>query len=899
MLLDYMVYSKAEGILAFSSSFKHEQAAIWRKLVSIDPMQAALFHDEDIDKSYAVGIFKGAAQDFILAKAYNYTENNPLYQYIQLPADLLTAAAGNIRYLIEMTEKPLPVTVQAEPLEPLHVGKPTPLSKRLTLLMDAPVAEFETLLWLLGAALDDKPLLICGFATDIEMRLRLIETLMVLLPPAARPMLTFCTHVENPAQMRVRIIFSENIPADFNGWVWSDGRDLDERAQVPYVDFLWERWQRDHDIEALSAELDHIDQDALLVQAETGEGDLIMATLERHLLNKKVLKGDEVSIAQLKAVLVAAELPLDKLHLRYTQRLLGYCLHEHDVESVEILGRCMAADAVVRQTIYDGLNALINDEPDAVYFFLRTLMGENATPELVPMLHTAARLSLKVAISDGDNETLMTWFRLIAREPGTYDLGHILREGIIAAQPRTHDDGELGRRLLQFAARRAPDMVDTLLDDGQFMDMLEAPLGPVLHDYALDDIDTALEISKEIALVIFGRAVQALPEDERAIAVFSDSRISQLWGLYRAGQFGYMPPHYQPDYLIDVMINQHMPLFSTTAVIRMLTEVLESVKDEEYRLFRHTSTQLSDKTLLAQFLVQIAKSVPPERVIMLTGYLVEDRTMTHQQAVDLYLQTVAAYAWQIDHYPFVEQAARLIHKHADLTVSIDVLWQMLQMTADARIESTGKVISRRVLGYIATLKDEKELTDALLRLEQMLQWSASLRGYILNWGREFIHKQPLARLQQLDKALDGKKALSDIRAAVQTTVAMRKMFGRTSLDSFSEAVATAYTLLQAFSDSFDPVSKQTLRFDPFSVRAEVDALQSQLTPEEQSVLAKNLKELAQLVIMMSEQRSKSSLMRREEEIDRQLLAGEQQPQSAIDTMKWLSGYLNGNQDDDE
>ena len=49
------------------------------------------------------------------------------------------------------------------------------------------------------------------------------------------------------------------------------------------------------------------------------------------------------------------------------------------------------------------------------------------------------------------------------------------------------------------------------------------------------------------------------------------------------------------------------------------------------------------------------------------------------------------------------------------------------------------------------------------------------------------------------------------------------------------------------------------------------------------------------IIVMAERRSKSGLMRREDNIERGLLSGEQSPHSAIDTMKWLSGFLDAAQ----
>jgi hypothetical protein len=50
---------------------------------------------------------------------------------------------------------------------------------------------------------------------------------------------------------------------------------------------------------------------------------------------------------------------------------------------------------------------------------------------------------------------------------------------------------------------------------------------------------------------------------------------------------------------------------------------------------------------------------------------------------------------------------------------------------------------------------------------------------------------------------------------------------------------------------------------------------------------------------MADNRSKASLIRRGDDVDRQLMSGEQQPHSAVDALKWLAGYLGGTQDKPE
>ena len=105
--------------------------------------------------------------------------------------------------------------------------------------------------------------------------------------------------------------------------------------------------------------------------------------------------------------------------------------------------------------------------------------------------------------------------------------------------------------------------------------------------------------------------------------------------------------------------------------------------------------------------------------------------------------------------------------------------------------------------------------------------------------------------------------------------------------------------MQGLAESFDPSPKRQVSFDPATIRLEMDSRSEELSPHELKILASNFKELAQLISMMGDNRSKATLMRRGDDVDRQLMAGEQQPHSALDALKWIAGYLSGTQEKDD
>jgi hypothetical protein len=512
------------------------------------------------------------------------------------------------------------------------------------------------------------------------------------------------------------------------------------------------------------------------------------------------------------------------------------------------------------------------------------------------LLHAAATVALQVAVMDGDNETIISWLNLIAREPAGYQLQEILTEGIITAQSRAHEDGELGAKLLIFVARRANQFIDDLLSDSLFIAQLDAPLGPAFREYDPDAVAEVFRQGREITLILLSQAAKAAPTNEAAAAVFTPEIVEVIWEFYQKGPFANLPDDFQPAAIIDQLTDQENTWLGEDSFVVFTMFVLVSGNNH---LLHKIDKQLRSRGQVTSVLQAALEEsgLPAAELVETIRRLNDEDVVTSQQAADLHLRLIAYRGWEQDQMPMVEQVARLLQQDPSITLSADMLWRMLRLAADNQTELVARVVTRRLVVYAAGYDDENALIDTLKRLQDQLRWSNSTRTYVMNWWRGFMIDQPLSRLQQIDRTLEGRKSLDEARSIVRTTIGIRKIFGKRSLEDFAAAVGTSFSILQAFSDSFDPQGKQSgIRFDQSTVRAEIEAQMRELTPDLRKVLAKNLKELAQLIISMAEHRSKANLIRREEDIERQLLSGEQQPQSAIDTLKWLSGYLDGLQD---
>lgn len=901
--LDHIIYGKAAAdapvvAMAMSGTLTAEDAAVWQGIVAVEPFM-------DQDDSVAAGVFSGSNKDLILARAWRQNggiESN-LYQLIRLPRTVYQMMGGNVSTLITELAPVATPSDDNTPLEPLRVPPvPTWTTDKRTLLFNRMVEDYSDgsmtpLFMMLGAALHERRLLIRNYPANLSKRLDLIQTLLLLLPSPARAEMTFSTNIAGSGvTTRALVVFSD-ADLDTDRWVadFNALHTLDDDALLsPYVRGLTMLWQ--DDVSAFVGALRGMELLSVRLMDDKNLSDGLSAIANRIRLDTQVAAGEEIPISALKSVMTGVEPHTEDLQKGYAEQLLSAALRERDVESVNILQSLMHRNATVDTLIVDHLQKLLVDEPDAVYFFLRTYLAEDVDERMLPLLQSAAIVSLQVVLTDGDVEMIMTWLKLIAREPASFQLGEALRDGILSAQALTYSDGVLGRRMLSFTARRAPDVLDILLDDNDLIAALEAPVGPALRNFDPDAVVATVESGKELALILYAWALKEAADRPEAAAVFDPDQIETLWSLSLEEDFSTLSDTYQPHRIIDTLIATSGSWIAPASVTVLIKRA--AMDDNRAQLVRICTLLTAAEDRKSHILAAMrASALPPSHVLTTTKYLLDQEVINGQSYVDVLIGLAGDASWtQEQSLPYIEQVSRVLNQNQLLVVSFDLLQRMMSVVSEARSEVAVRTLLRRLLMALQAMDDETQLFEQLIAVNKQLSWSTTARTQILTWWRGYARTQSLTRLQQLEKLLDGRKGLESLRSVVRTAIAMRKMMGKRSLEEFADAISMAYTILQSFADSFD-VSRQTLAFDQPTVRAEFEARETELTPDERSVLAKNLKELADLITEMADNRSKATLIRREEDIERQLLAGDQEPHSAIDTMRWLSGYLSGMQSD--
>jgi hypothetical protein len=464
----------------------------------------------------------------------------------------------------------------------------------------------------------------------------------------------------------------------------------------------------------------------------------------------------------------------------------------------------------------------------------------------------------------------------------------VLHEAILSARTRAREDGELGRQLILFAAKRDPAALDSLLADEDVVAILPDNSGRLLREYEGDPLALLQKRGVEIFLVALARAARV-----GVGTLFTPLIIAQLWSLYRDGATAGLPAAWQPENILHELIARS-PDLTDEAVEALLTLIVADHRDDWFHAAAHAVIERPTLVpLLATALQRSQRSASD--ILDLIGKAAADGELTPQQALNIYIMLVSLWEWPKSALPVIGQIARMLKQQPGLTITADALWRLLDTAAEAKAEPVARAAARRLTSAIELVEDESQLADDLLRLWSQVQWSSSARQLVTDWWRDFIRSRHLTQLQRLDKTLEGRRVLEDLRAVIQTALAFRRMLGHRSLKEFAEAVNAAYTVLDDLAESFEGSAKRPVSLDQETLRAELDARENELSPHERQVLSNNLKELAQLIGRMGDSRSKANLMRRGDELDRDLMSGEQTPHSTVDAMKWLAGYWSGAQ----
>lgn len=882
------------AILGSSEALDPEQVAALMGHVPLAPIL-----NDDVEQSRAIALVTVPeeplylfAQTRLLSEAHRL----PITQVILVPEESLNLLGGDVQPLIGLIDQPLDTTtIRTTPLAPLPMPTPVTWSMDKGVALVHPILEenadddFTLLAGVLGAALGGRAI-VRNFPANWQQRLRLVRGCMALLPLPARRVLTFTTGVADWNGTLPRVVFSEEAaPADALVIDWAEHRVPEEALDSAYITHLRSLWTGD--VVALVEAVRTLDTLAsyLMVDQTLDEG--LQTVTIRHQRDMAIQEDRALDTDTIFSVLTGEFPPQGALRVRYVERLLEQSLAERNTDAAEFIAQELDQDPELSDHVQAIFEQALDSQPDAIYVFVRTRLSEGIEPRWLDLLHRAAERSLDVAISSGDPGTLQSWLRLISREPLRYELADVLKDGLLAARSRAVDSPELAEELLTISVRRQPDALPDLLNDHDVIEALPDHLQQVLYSFDVQAIDALGNDQREIFLLALTLAIhQGQP-------CISPTAVRNLWEILKQQNNNTLPPEYRPANIIQDLAQDDTCLLPGA----METLLMLMLNDEKDSLFGEVARGLAAQghltASLAPALEQSGRS--PGDILEIVSGLAANEVLTPQGSVDVYSALLSDREWEEAWIKLVEQLARTLYQYPETETSPNILWKILEQASELKNEQMARMAQRRLLSEISEMVAEHQIVESIIRLRKAVSWNAAARAALIRWWREYAHNAPLNQLQKVERAMEGRRPLEEMRSIAQTAVAVRRIIGQRDMVQFAEDVNVAFTLLQAFSEAFDPGGRASMGVDALTIRNELEAHADELPRDSQQVLATNLKELAQLITTLADNRSKPSIMRNDTTVERLLARGEQQPQSAIDVLRWLSGYFGGLQRDED
>ena len=416
-------------------------------------------------------------------------------------------------------------------------------ARRLQRLLDLFKAEgFESLLSLLAAVIDQRQLLISGFPSDFRMRLAFISAIQALLPGRLASCVTFASHTPIKCQSKPQIMFvadtdrDDGVDAEDDKALrldWRQPRIISEAADHPFLDVLRLLWSGD--VAALAADIQRMAVGGFTAARPADLPDQLRQLAERFWVDHHVQSGEDVATEVLIAILESAEAPSKNLRRLYIEQLLQNALNNRDADAGRWVSEALDKDPELSQALFSRFDELLDEQPDAVYVFIRNRFIHLGVDEAwLPQLQRAAQKSLEVAIQEGDVGTLAGWLELIAHEPLAYQLQEILRESVLAAAERAYSDGELGIQLILIAARRVPDIVDDLYNDEALIAALDDNVRAALRSASAENLDALIDEKAEFFLLALFHGVNT--SDQLLVTAASTRKLLALASAKRRAQ---------------------------------------------------------------------------------------------------------------------------------------------------------------------------------------------------------------------------------------------------------------------------------------------------------------------------------------------------------------------------
>ena len=892
-------------LVAYSPGVAVGQWKECRRLTAIAPIGDA---EASGPESLAIGFFRGESVDHILVHvqrnwAADGISNPPTVHYILLPTVAAEALTNNLQALRERLDEPMPAfAVLDNQQRPFNVAAPSPRKPKeriaaLTALLETCGNDARTVRGLLAAITLAQPIAVINSPPSIDARLAFIEGLLSLLPPPARPGVTFVTNTDRSegCPALVKFLAGGSPAADDQVFDWGAARLLTEPPKSAYSAFAVGQMQLNpvallKQFDGLSAITRHRLQrepfpDALAAVARRAVMDIALAegqALDRDAVIDLLQNDPTLEDAQrvdYAVYLLRLALSLDEPK---TADALVPLIETNSALAIAVLKEFdLAAQGAQAVATYRLLNRWLSQGLD---------MGE-AWPRVLSRIALAYAREL---VQSQSHQAVAALLEELIQAPVALD-PTLARQMLRSALPLARNDERLARAILRLAAQHleAADF-DALLADAALIAQFPRPvqealayLGPtpppvrapkgLLEGAALSlgpHGDVVLARFAERA-VVAGRhelvdvpALEVLRELARSRRALQFVQVLQhtIWALARSKALSALPDP-GPFLMAQILLLLDLPDDFAQLLLLFQFVVFGGQRRDEFR------AMVVD--LLAQTPLEAGQAMRTLHAMASTAEPVD-----HAARVLAYRTVLQAHNWDPDIRPAVGRLLDELGERPELVLVLGYPFMADLLRHVATHKHKANTLRVAGLLFASLSEDVAEVAPVLRKVWPVFVQEDDLHEAALEWLRGYARRLPVEQAARLTRVFSGDRTARE-REAVATSLALRPLFDARDFAALTEDVRLTADLLSDLLITFE-LNKPP---GPITLSREIDSRSGSLSHDEVRTLARQALALAHYLEEIGHPRRRGDTAA--------LIANAVAPRSALDLLRWLGGYFAG------
>jgi hypothetical protein len=469
--------------------------------ISDDFIQLALETAKIPAKPDTIGISWGIlrtkrGQPMVLARAEKGDAEQIIYQFIELPTDVLRELAGNLKALLPYVSKALPIyEMLGDPLQAIDLGDVTQTTdEQVDSLLDLLSYAHNNTRYiqpLIEAVISSKPLVITNAPDSTEERIGFIQGLLTLLPSSTRFGVTFLLHNTPDSDFSAQIMFMDTVPTELPviEYNWESGQISSKETQSEYSRFITSQMRLDPAMV--------IRETAKLTPTagwRFNSGDTLEEALDyashRAKLDQSISSGMPVEVFAIATVLAHDPTLDDEQRLMYSRHLINFSLALRDLSHVDAITTTMNTHKEFENEVYQYMFQALEDGQNTIIFetLVRWLHDPFSPqgPKWTQMLSRAALAELGSLIASQDIEAISDYLDDI-QKLGTQSQSIVTRV-IEQILPLASQSPELPPKLMFIAITLLGDeKLHKLMGTARFIQLLPDDIRRLLALYSQRD----------------------------------------------------------------------------------------------------------------------------------------------------------------------------------------------------------------------------------------------------------------------------------------------------------------------------------------------------------------------------------------------------------------------------